>query len=152
MAIFVTGNCSQYFNVAGNLLNFRIEPPYEFTKLDCVWKIKAPEDRSIIVTFEKFQIEATENCDVASITLFDGANITSSKIGEKICGNTLPDDETSTENNLLVHFQYNSASQTQLNRVLEFDLRYKTAGKIHLSIELKYQTRHIDTIEKVFNM
>ena len=137
MAIFVTGNCSEYFNVAGNLLNFRIEPPYEFTKLDCVWKIKAPEDRSIIVTFEKFQIEATENCDVASITIFDGANTTSTKIGEKICGNTLPDDETSTENNLLVHFQYNSAAQIQLNTVLEFDLRYKTAGKIHLFKELK---------------
>jgi len=127
VAIVVSGNCSQYFDVAGNHLNFRIEPPYEFTKLDCVWTIKAPEDRSIIAVFENFQVEATENCNVASITLFDGANTTSTKIGEKICGNTLPDDETSTENNLLVHFQYNSAAQAQLNTVLEFDLGYKTA-------------------------
>ena len=137
MAIVVTGNCSQYFDVAGNHLNFRIEPPYEFTKLDCVWTIKAPEDRSIIATFENFQVEATENCNVASIALFDGANTTSTKIGEKICGNTLPDDETSTENNLLVHFQYNSAAQAQLNTVLEFDFQYKTTGKIHLFRELK---------------
>ena len=149
MAIFVTGNCSQHFNVAGNLLNFRIEPPHEFAKLDCVWNIKAPEDRSIIVTFEKFNIEATVNCDVASITIFDGANTTSTKIGEKICGNTLPDDETSSENNLLVHFQYKSAAQTQLNSVLEFDLRYKTAGKINLFKELKQSfNQYIVSIEK----
>lgn len=55
---------------------------------NCSWKILAPIDQSVILTFNIIQMDRSKGCNQSSIQVFDGPNSNGSQIGNKICGSS----------------------------------------------------------------
>ena len=121
--IFISGNCSENYEVTNNVLKFH--QPSNSSNIDCTWLITVPESNLITVKFEKFHVEASTDCQNASISFFDVANGTKSKrIGEKICGNTIPNDFESRRNVLYISLQSSNDSS-----LIDFELHYDVSSK-----------------------
>ena len=56
------------------------------TQTNCSWKIIAPIDQTIILTFNMIQMGRSSECDESFIQVFDGPDTNSSQLGERICG------------------------------------------------------------------
>ena len=121
--IFISGNCSENYDVANNVLKFH--QPFNSSNMDCTWLITVPESKLVTVKFKKFHVEASEDCEKASISFFDGINGTkSNRIGEKICGNTIPNDFESRRNELYISLQ-----STNDISLIDFELHYDVSSK-----------------------
>lgn len=70
---------------------------------ECIWKITVPEDYSVAVKFQSFEIENHDNCVYDYLEIRDGHEETSPLIGT-FCGYKLPEDIKSTSNKLYVKF------------------------------------------------
>ncbi|XP_053392429.1 tolloid-like protein 1 isoform X5 [Mercenaria mercenaria] len=70
---------------------------------ECVWKITVPEDYSVAVKFQSFEIENHDNCVYDYLEIRDGHEDTSPVIG-KYCGYKIPEDIKSKTNKLYVKF------------------------------------------------
>ena len=123
--ISISGNCSEHYDLAGNQLMFEFTPSLSEANIICNFKISTPDDRSVLLKFDSFNVPATTDCMEASLQIYDGVNTNSPKIGDRLCGNTLKPDVESSGNNLLILFQ-SSANET----AAKFDLRYETNGTL----------------------
>ena len=132
VAISVTGNCSDHFEIIGNRLNFLFEPSITESDIICTLRISVPEDRSILLKFETFAVPSTTDCIEASVQLYDGGNVTARKIGDKICGNTLKPDVESSGNNLIIQFMSNT-----VENIARFSLTYETTSKLGIVLKNK---------------
>ncbi|WAQ95864.1 TLL1-like protein [Mya arenaria] len=73
---------------------------------ECVWKITVPEDYSVAVKFQSFEIENHDNCVYDYLEIRDGHEETSPLIG-RYCGYKIPVDIKSKTNKLYVnHFMF----------------------------------------------
>lgn len=70
---------------------------------ECVWKITVPEEFSVAVKFQSFEIENHDNCVYDYLEIRDGHEETSPLIG-KYCGYKIPEDIKSNSNKLYVKF------------------------------------------------
>ena len=125
VAISITGNCSEHYDIVSNLIKFDFQPSNSEPNRKCFLRITSPEDRSVLIKFESLEIPATQDCRDASLQLHDGLDTTAPKIGDKLCGNTLKPDVESSGNNLLIQIELNKAEN-----VAKFDIRYETTSKL----------------------
>ena len=122
VVIFISGNCSENYEVVNNVIKFH--EPSTLSNLDCSWRITVPENKSVVATFKDFHIEASTECQNGFITFFDGANETENNgIGERLCGNTIPDDIATIGNELFI-----SMKLLEITGV-NFELHYDVASK-----------------------
>ncbi|KAL5017782.1 hypothetical protein ScPMuIL_003504 [Solemya velum] len=70
---------------------------------ECVWKITVPEDYSVALKFQSFEIENHDNCVYDYLEVRDGHELTSPLIG-RFCGYKIPEDIKSSTNRLFVKF------------------------------------------------
>ena len=121
--IFISGNCSENYDVANNILKF--PQPSNSSNIDCTWLITVPESNLVTIKFEKFHVEPSADCHIASISFFDGKDGTkSNQIGEKLCGNTIPNDFESRRN--LIYISLESSNDSSL---IDFELHYYVSSK-----------------------
>ena len=52
---------------------------------NCSWKVIAPVDQTIILTFNVLQIDPSNDCDESFIQIFDGPDTNATQLGENIC-------------------------------------------------------------------
>lgn len=76
----------------------------------CLWHLDAPPNRKIILKFNYFQLEASENCKNDYVEIRDGNYYYSPLIG-KYCNNTIPEEIWSRGNTLYVKFRSNNQIQ-----------------------------------------
>ena len=55
---------------------------------DCSWKIVAPIDKTVILTFNIIEMDPTTECDESYIQVFDGSDMNATRIGKRICGSS----------------------------------------------------------------
>ena len=123
MVIFISGNCTENYDAANNVLKFH--QPSHSSNIDCTWLITVPDSNLVTIKFEKFHVESSTECQKASISFFDGVNGTKSKrIGEKLCGNTIPNDLESRRNELYISLQ-----STNGMSLIDFELHYYVSSK-----------------------
>ncbi|XP_076628821.1 cubilin [Colletes latitarsis] len=77
-----------------------------FPNLNCVWRIEAPPDKSVVLRFESFVLELVHSCVFDNVEIYDGEEINEDKRLGKLCGNlteNLPVFK-STNNTMVVQF------------------------------------------------
>lgn len=80
--------------------------PYEHSKV-CAFNIIAPLSKAVVLNFTDFDVE--DVCDFDSLSIYDGVDVNSTKIGE-YCGTMLPPVATSTQNHLHLLFSTDSSN------------------------------------------
>lgn len=80
--------------------------PYEDSKY-CAYDIEAPMGKAIVLNFTDFDIEY--DCDFDSLTIYDGVDTNSTKIGT-YCGTRMPPAMVSTLNHIHLVFQTDSSN------------------------------------------
>ena len=55
---------------------------------NCSWKIVAPIDKTVILTFNIVEMDPTTECDESYIQVFDGPDMNATRIGKRICGSS----------------------------------------------------------------
>lgn len=88
--------------VEGQLTSPNYPDDYKPNK-ECVWKITVPDEYSVAVKFQSFEIENHDNCVYDYLEIRDGHDDTSPLIG-KYCGYKIPEDIKSKSNKLYVKF------------------------------------------------
>ncbi|CAL1529132.1 unnamed protein product [Lymnaea stagnalis] len=74
--------------------------------VDCTWIITSPMTERIKIDFEEtFYIEPHNYCDWDYLVFHDGGTLVSPRIGQPLCGSTLPGTVLSTENIILARFR-----------------------------------------------
>ncbi|XP_039305004.1 cubilin isoform X2 [Solenopsis invicta] len=58
-----------------------------FEGMNCTWIIRAPQDKSILVRFEKFILEFSINCYFDYVAIYEGDSIDDEKRSALVCGN-----------------------------------------------------------------
>ena len=94
------GNCSKTYD--DNTI-FIASPDNSLTKIICSWLIT-------VLRFINLNLEASVNCEISSLQIFDGSNSNSTMFGTRLCGQSLPDNIESTGKNLFVLFNKTSKS------------------------------------------
>lgn len=79
---------------------------YEDNK-NCAYDIIAPLGKAIVLNFTDFDIE--EDCDFDSLSIYDGVDANSTKIG-MYCGTRMPPSAISTMNHMHLNFQTDSSN------------------------------------------
>lgn len=79
---------------------------YYYSKY-CEYDIEAPLDKAIVLNFTDFDVE--NDCDFDSLTIYDGVNTNSTKLGT-YCGDKLPPVVVSTHNHLYLVFSTDSSN------------------------------------------
>ena len=74
----------------------------------CTWRITIPDDRNVILDIIDLQIDVSRNCEQSSLTIFDGPNNGSARIGEKLCGFKTRSIIESSGNELYLVFSSNT--------------------------------------------
>ncbi|CAH2282322.1 cubilin [Pelobates cultripes] len=77
--------------------------------LSCTWVIRTVPDKSLLITFDHFQLEASATCDSQFLEIHDGESMLSVKLG-KYCGTNVPRNVVSSHNSLFLWFQSQSSS------------------------------------------
>ncbi|CAH2295941.1 cubilin, partial [Pelobates cultripes] len=95
--------------------------------LSCTWVIRTVPDKSLRITFDHFQLEASATCDSQFLEIHDGESMLSVKLG-KYCGTNVPRNVVSSHNSLFLWFQSQSSSSAG-----RFQLSWEsiTPGNIH---------------------
>ncbi|KAH0568173.1 hypothetical protein KQX54_019308 [Cotesia glomerata] len=92
-----------------------IEPPTSkdsltyFGKLNCTWIIHAPDDKSVVLRFEMFELEYTSRCYFDNLMVYEGSLLDNEKLLATLCGNltdSLPVIK-SVDNAIAVNFNSN---------------------------------------------
>ena len=89
---------------------FITSPDNSFRKIICSWLITVPKYKTINLRFINLNLEASVNCEISSLQIFDGPNSDSTIFGNRLCGPDLPDNIESTGNNLFLLFNKSSKS------------------------------------------
>ena len=85
-------------------------PDNSLRKIICSWLITVPKYKTINLRFIHLDLEASVNCEISSLQIFDGPNSNSTIFGNRICGSSLIDNIESTGNNLFLLFNKTSKS------------------------------------------
>ncbi len=80
-------------------------PSKYMSDLSCVHEIKVDSGKFIKLTFDKFELEANDNCDYDFVEIID--ELETKK--EKYCGSNLPPPFTSSKNWLKLKFKTDSS-------------------------------------------
>ena len=71
---------------------------------DCNITLRFAQGQKISLQFLAFEIEPQSDCLFDYLNIYDGPNSSSSLIGSKLCGQTIPDSVKSTGNTMHIHF------------------------------------------------
>ncbi|XP_054002675.1 cubilin [Hylaeus anthracinus] len=98
-------NCGGTMRAPGEIKPLMSEKEY-FANLNCVWKIEAPPDMSVVLRFEKFVLEQSYRCSYDSVEIFYGLEITDETKMAMLCGNLTEQMPVfqSRNNTMLVRF------------------------------------------------
>ncbi|PIK48514.1 putative cubilin [Apostichopus japonicus] len=75
---------------------------------NCTFLIQVEEGKSVQLRFASFELEVHPACNYDYLVVYDGSN-TSTPLTGKLCGNTPPDQLTSTANTMLLNFVTDSS-------------------------------------------
>ncbi|BES95605.1 calcium ion Hypothetical protein [Nesidiocoris tenuis] len=77
------------------------------TTMDCLWSVSAPPSMSVLLTFEKFDLDqcypGNKTCSCDFLEVYDGIDENTELIG-RFCGSTLPNKITSSGGFLTIKF------------------------------------------------
>ncbi|XP_066598353.1 cubilin-like [Prorops nasuta] len=75
-------------------------------RMNCTWVIKAPQDKTVIVRFDKLVTEYSSHCYFDSVKIYEGEIIDNDKMLGNVCGNLTrtPPVFTSEGNSMVIHF------------------------------------------------
>ena len=107
ISVSIAGNCSKTYD--DNTM-FITSPDNSLRKIVCSWLITVPKYKTINLRFVNLNLEASVNCEISSLQIFDGPNSDSTIFGNRLCGQKLPDNIESTGKNLFVLFNKTSKS------------------------------------------
>ena len=119
----ISSNCTGTYDEVTTTLKSPNISSVTLTNPDCFWNIQAPVDKSIILSFVNFQVHSSANCENASLQIFDGQNIHASRIGNKLCGNTLPNEMESRGQSLFLLYH-----SSVYSRADTFEISYEVQG------------------------
>ncbi|XP_071478891.1 bone morphogenetic protein 1 homolog [Diadema antillarum] len=88
--------------ISGTLQSSNYPDDYHPNK-ECIWHITMPENYTVGLSFQSFEIERHETCIYDYVEVRDGHEESSPLIG-RYCGYFLPDDVKSTGNRMMVKF------------------------------------------------
>ncbi|KAJ7371386.1 hypothetical protein OS493_025848 [Desmophyllum pertusum] len=79
--------------------------PLKYPKfMSCTWVITVPEGKLVKLSFQKFDVEWSANCDEDYVRVYDGQYSTST-VKKTLCGSySIPDDIYSTGRYMRIHF------------------------------------------------
>ncbi|XP_078540816.1 embryonic protein UVS.2-like [Lissotriton helveticus] len=95
--------CGGTFTSSAGTVSSPYFPNIYNSNMDCGFYIMAPAGYKVSLTFTSFAVEPDSSCSFDSLSIFDGAKITSPLIG-KYCGSKLVPPVTSTGSSLLLQF------------------------------------------------
>uniref|UniRef100_A0A1I7X9P4 CUB domain protein n=1 Tax=Heterorhabditis bacteriophora TaxID=37862 RepID=A0A1I7X9P4_HETBA len=75
--------------------------------LDCIWNVSAPKERIISIKYEALDLEASADCSLDFLEVFDGDIISNKTSMGKLCGDNsrMPQGRIFTKSNrILIHF------------------------------------------------
>ena len=130
--ISVSANCSGTYDAPNMVLKYPSVSSSTTNNTDCSWMITAPVDKSVTLEFTTFQIKSSVNCINSALQIFDGQTANSRRIGEKLCGSTLPDEIESTGRSLFLKFSSNVPITTS-----EFEISYVTGKSLNYEVECR---------------
>lgn len=107
--IFLNGSqfCGgTYHKESGFIASPNYPRPYPH-KRKCAWTIQAPQGRKIQIKIIDFQLEPHKKCLFDSLSIYNGQNRQSPKIGT-YCGETIPESITSHGNAMFLEFKSDS--------------------------------------------
>ncbi|XP_048459036.1 bone morphogenetic protein 1 isoform X3 [Rhincodon typus] len=99
-------------------------------QVDCEWQIVAEKGYGVELSFQTFEVEVEADCGYDFIELFDGFDMTASRLGQ-FCGSGPPEEIYSTGNAILLHFH----SDDTINKK-GFHIRY-TSTKFQDALQTK---------------
>ncbi|XP_050461753.1 cubilin-like [Cataglyphis hispanica] len=81
-----------------------------FGRMNCTWIINAPQEKSVLIRFEKFILEFSTSCYYDNVAIYEGALVKSDKRIALICGNLTEHLPTfkSESNSMVVNFNADS--------------------------------------------
>ena len=79
-------------------------PSYYDDNMDCHITLRFAQGQRISLQFLAFEIEPNSACSYDYLNIYDGPTSSSSLIGSKLCGETIPDSVESTGNTMHIHF------------------------------------------------
>ncbi|KAK3106526.1 hypothetical protein FSP39_021900 [Pinctada imbricata] len=140
---FVSGGCGgNYSTPTGTLLSKNYPNDYPHNT-DCTWLITVAEERSVVLTFEDFDVEGALNCRYDYVALYDGPNQNATEI-VRHCGTALPNPSVyrSTGNQMFVRMLTDASVSAK-----GFKASYVTDDRViltftHMDIENHDSCRH----------
>ncbi|KAK2186567.1 hypothetical protein NP493_195g01015 [Ridgeia piscesae] len=87
--------------------------------MNCQWQISVDSTKRVHLTFEQFDVEDSNDCANDSVVVTDSH---AGDVTYTMCGNNLPGDVTSSDNNLLVVFK-TDGSETRRGFLITYTAR-----------------------------
>ncbi|XP_064632767.1 bone morphogenetic protein 1-like [Lineus longissimus] len=78
-------------------------PGFYKSNKECYWSITLDKEWRILIRFEVFEIELSDNCEFDYLLIKDGCRLDSPILG-RFCGGTIPDDIVSSSNEICLSF------------------------------------------------
>ncbi|KAK3892747.1 hypothetical protein Pcinc_003437 [Petrolisthes cinctipes] len=78
----------------------------------CRWVLDLPPGYVIQLTWHSFSLEDHHNCNYDWVEVFDNSTFPGRRMGERLCGNTLPPIMTSSDNLVTVQFHSDTSVNT----------------------------------------
>ncbi|XP_053566997.1 embryonic protein UVS.2 [Bombina bombina] len=95
--------CSSLLSGSTGTVTSANYPSAYLDNTNCLWLIRTPADK-VFLTFEAFDVQSTTNCISDSVTVYDGASITSPVLLNKTCGSGKLTSLVASSNSMLVKF------------------------------------------------
>ena len=101
--------------------------PDEYSSyLNLIWHIEVGIQQIIEIGFIAFDLEETTSCTYDSLTIYDGDTTYASSMLGKYCGDSIPDKQNSTKNDILIRFKTDYTDERS-----GFKLEYKSHSKLN---------------------
>lgn len=71
---------------------------------NCTWSIRVSEGKSVQLRFTSFQVEYHVDCNYDHLVIYDGEDFSADPLTARLCGDTLPDQLTSSSNSMFINF------------------------------------------------
>ncbi|XP_041364386.1 ovochymase-1-like [Gigantopelta aegis] len=95
--------------------------------MDCRWEIAAPQESFIVIHFDKFELEFSEKCLADYLSVYNGADDSSSLIS-RLCGKRRLGEMLSSANKMFLHFLSDESVEGR-----GFSLRYKVVSRVPIT-------------------
>ena len=109
--------CEETYDSTNQEIRFPYFNSSRDLEVNCSWKIIAPIDKTIILTFNIIQMDTSNECDESFIQVFDGLDTNATQIGKRICGSSNLESIESIGRDMYVAYYSMTASTTDKFRI-----------------------------------